>query len=177
MKAFPSVLVALLLLSLFSVNATLEETCKELAKPEHEINFDFCMTTLQVVPGSDKADDLGLTIIAANLTYINFTHNQAKAEELINDKNVSEEDKKSLAVCHDVYDMGAYTLNDVIKYLRCPPIDAFKLKVDLSGVVTEASTCNDTWNEGNQKSLMAKEDDDAYKISSLALSVSTLIHP
>ncbi|XP_020266168.1 putative invertase inhibitor [Asparagus officinalis] len=157
MKAFPSVFVALLLLSLFSVDATLEETCKELAKPGYDINFDFCMTTLQVVPGSDKADNLGLTIIAANLTYINFTHNQAKAEELINDKNVSEEDKKSLAVCHELYDMGAYTLlNDVIKDLGSPPIDFDKLNSDLGAVWDDASTCNDTWNEGKQKSLMAK---------------------
>ncbi|ONK66008.1 uncharacterized protein A4U43_C06F3230 [Asparagus officinalis] len=170
MKAFPSLVVALLFLNLLSADATLEETCKQLAA-HTGVHFDvnFCITTLQVVPGSNEADAIGLTSIIANLANANITHNLAKVKELLNSKNVSAESKKALDVCEEVYDLGIEDIKETIEALESR--NFFTVKSRLSALLFNVFTCRDAWAESKLKSLMPKEEDDAYKISDLAVSI------
>ncbi|ONK66465.1 uncharacterized protein A4U43_C06F8370 [Asparagus officinalis] len=163
MKAFPSLIVALLFLNLLSADAILEETCKQLAAhPGVHFDVNFCITTLQVVPGS-------LTSIIANLANANITHNLAEVKELLNSKDVSTVNKKALGVCEDVYDMGIEDIKETTEALKSR--DFFTVKSRLSALSFNVFTCMDAWAESKLRSLMPKEEDDAYKISDLALSV------
>ncbi|ONK66010.1 uncharacterized protein A4U43_C06F3250 [Asparagus officinalis] len=170
MKAFPSLIVALLFLNLLSADATLEETCKQLAA-RAGVHFDvnFCITTLQVVPGSNKADAIGLTSIIANLANTNITHNLAKVEELLNSKNVSAESKKALGVCEEAYNKGAEDIKEMTEALKSR--DFLTVKSRSSALLTNAFTCVSAWAESKLEPLMPEEVDDAYKISDLAFSI------
>ena len=60
MKLFLYLTAALLLLSLSSIEASLEEICKKVDQAHENIDFNFCITSLQVVPESHTADVQGI---------------------------------------------------------------------------------------------------------------------
>ncbi|WOL09398.1 invertase inhibitor [Canna indica] len=75
-------LVLVLAIPAFSSAAApaVEGACKSIMKND----IDFCVTSLQVVPGSDSADLLGFATISHNLSVANATATVAKLEALQN---------------------------------------------------------------------------------------------
>ncbi|ONK80816.1 uncharacterized protein A4U43_C01F22080 [Asparagus officinalis] len=178
MKVFACISAAFLLLSMYSVGATLEATCKQVTSPPvHGFDFDFCKTSLQVVPGSEKADTLGLSLIAASLALANFMHNQAKATELLRDKNLSKPTRNILTDCQRFYSDDADDLKRAIEALKSGKFNLSDIKTYLVNASDDVETCIESWEDLDQKSLMPKEEDDAEKISRLALAVTALLRP
>ena len=61
MKLFLYLTAALLLLlSLSSIEASLEEICKKVDQAPSSVDYNFCMTSLQVAPESHTADVQGI---------------------------------------------------------------------------------------------------------------------
>ena len=82
---------------------------------------------------------------------------------------MSSESKKSLAVCVEVYDTSIDGFEEAIEGIKSQ--DHSKTMAQFSGALTDVNTCIEAWEEGNEKSIMFKEEDDAKKISSLALDI------
>ncbi|ONK75541.1 uncharacterized protein A4U43_C03F17980 [Asparagus officinalis] len=181
MKVFASISAAFLLLNMYSVGATLlEETCKNLTSPPigpaRGFDFEFCKTSLQVAPGSEKADAIGLTIIAANIALVNFTHNKAKATELLQDKNLSKQIRRILTECQSIYSEDAVDLKKAIDALKSGKFDRMEDVINhLGKAADDVLACRDGWEFSGQKSLMPKEEENAEKLSELALAVASLL--
>lgn len=60
MKIFLSVTVILALLNLSIVEASLDDTCKQVAQKGVSFDYNFCITTLQANPHSSSADKKGV---------------------------------------------------------------------------------------------------------------------
>ena len=89
---------------------------------------------------------------------------------MLNSKNVSEESKKSLGVCVEVYEMSVDAFKEAIKGIKSH--DHEKTMTNFSAALTDVHTCIEAWKEGNDKSIMSKEEDDAEKVSMLALDIA-----
>ena len=75
----------------------------------------------------------------------------------------------TLEVCVQVYDTSIDCFEEAIEGIKSR--DHQKIMTQFSAALTDVDTCIDAWEEGNEKSIMSKEEDDAKKISSLALDI------
>ncbi|KAI0494595.1 hypothetical protein KFK09_024736 [Dendrobium nobile] len=170
-----SLLFALLILlhqQLPTVNASVEKICKQVAL-EKGGDYDFCLKSLQRDPKSSTASTAGLALIATRRAKEDFRSALATVKKLLRG-NITDNDKSSLAVCAEVYDDGVYILREAIGAIRSGTRD--DAITYLSASLTDVSTCSDTFDEfAANKTMVAKVDADAAKISTLALEIATLM--
>lgn len=78
-----------------------------------------------------------------------------------------------LSDCADLYDTSNDYLSEAADFIKAN--NKARAQSQLSAVLTNVNTCKDSWKESEETSPMAKEDDDALKISSLTLAISSLL--
>ncbi|XP_020083427.1 putative invertase inhibitor [Ananas comosus] len=169
---FASALVLILRNSAFA-SASLEDTCKKVQASDPNDKYEFCITSLQVVPESRTANLSQLTIIATQLSIKNYTHTLGVIAQLLKNHSLSHWQKEALETCQESYNSGVDDSKDAIKDVKAG--DIFGASASLSAAAGAPGDCEDAFSEGEEASLLPREDDLASKISALAIDIVALL--
>ncbi|RRT45277.1 hypothetical protein B296_00018235 [Ensete ventricosum] len=138
--------LAILLQSSQLADASVQDECKIVTAADPNVDYNFCVTSLQADPTSGSADAKELAIIAANLTVANATSTLSKIEKLYKDVVT--------AASGAIKAISSGSLGDAKKHL------------------TEASDkpqdCDNLLFEAGKNSLLTKEDNDCTNLASIA---------
>ncbi|KAJ0983750.1 hypothetical protein J5N97_002106 [Dioscorea zingiberensis] len=78
--------------------ANLEEICQKASSSSVNMTYDFCLTSLQPIPGTREVDTKGLASITINLSISNFTSTREKIADL-QSKATDQSVKDALQIC------------------------------------------------------------------------------
>ncbi|KAJ3672620.1 hypothetical protein LUZ60_007341 [Juncus effusus] len=154
-----------------SISASLEDSCKAVAKHSPNINADFCITSLQVDPSSQSANSIGLALIAVNLASKNATSTKSEIENYLKDPSKSNV-KAVLDTCEELYSDMIGTLSKADKAIRS--FSYGDAKTYLSAALDAPATCEDSFEEQGVASVLAKEDGNAEQLCALALALISI---
>nr|CAD1825486.1 unnamed protein product [Ananas comosus var. bracteatus] len=87
-------------------SASLEENCRRIHEFNPERSYDFCVTSLQVVPESPTANLSQLDVIASELMIKNYTHTLGVVQRLLKNQSLSHWQREALRVCNETYSSG-----------------------------------------------------------------------
>lgn len=149
------------------VHASVEETCKAAGR-----DYNFCVATLSADPGSASADTQGLAVIATKLTKAKATSIELTISALLK-KNSDVKTRQCLGDCASMYSDLVDNLSDTIGYIQSKSYD--QAKTYLSAAEDVGGNCEDGFKELDVPSPMTKENDDAQRLSSLALAITVLL--
>ncbi|OAY79808.1 putative invertase inhibitor [Ananas comosus] len=169
---FASALVLILGNSAFT-SGSLEDTCKKVQAGDPDSKYEFCVTSLQVVPESRTANLSQLTIITTQLSIKNFTHALGVIAQLLKNHSLSHLQREVLETCQEVYNYGVDANKQAIEDVKAG--DIFSASSNLSAAADAPVNCEDAFSEAKEASLLPREDDLASKISNLALGILALL--
>ncbi|XP_072977039.1 cell wall / vacuolar inhibitor of fructosidase 2-like [Typha angustifolia] len=157
--------------SFCSVTASLEETCKNATRSKEF--YEFCITSLQVVPESRTADIKGLASIAADLTMTNYTHTIAKVQGLQKKGGLSNSITMALSTCSDAYGVAIGYIQGSIAHIKTGDIK--NAHINMIWANSAPDDCETAFDEFHNKSLLSTEDDFANRLSRLAINIIYLL--
>ncbi|XP_072967999.1 putative invertase inhibitor [Typha angustifolia] len=175
LSSLPVLFLAAVLLGhqlLFVGASNVEDVCRAAASSSPNINFDFCVTSLQADPGSGSADKKGLAVIAAELASKNATSTKSRVQELLN-KAVEPKLKNSLDTCLDLYSDMIPNLSDSISAIRTGRYS--DAKTYLSSAFDAPGDCENAFSEEGIQSPITKENSDSQQLSVIALSITNTL--
>ncbi|KAJ0971018.1 hypothetical protein J5N97_018977 [Dioscorea zingiberensis] len=151
-------------------HASIETTCMAVANSSPNVNYDFCLTSLQADPQSRHADTKGLAVISTNLSSVNATATKAKIPKLV--AKVKDQDTKEiLKTCLSVYKDLLDNLKESLSAIQSESYsDAITY---LSAALAQPETCEDSFSERSVESLLAKEDKDVGGLTEIALAITS----
>ncbi|KAM0935209.1 putative pectinesterase inhibitor domain-containing protein [Dioscorea sansibarensis] len=168
-------LIILIITTMSSIShaSSIESTCKAVAKSSPNVDYDFCLSSLEADPQSHSADTKGLAIISTKLSSANATSTKAKISALL--LHAKDQDTKSiLKTCADVY---SGLMDDLKSSMDALESSRYADAVSyLSAALTEPGTCEDSFSEKGVMSLVAKEDKDVEGLSAMALAIASFLN-
>ncbi|PKA64355.1 Putative invertase inhibitor [Apostasia shenzhenica] len=152
-----------------------EETCRKVAAfPKPTSPYDFCVATLRADPKSANADIRGLTVIAAEQAAVDLRAALDRIKDLLGGSKATKEDKKSLRVCKECFEIAVSYLGDAIADLKSDKM--FFARSLLGGTPEDVITCREAFEEGGDINIFAKEIQDAALYASLPADIVSLIN-
>ncbi|XP_074579088.1 putative invertase inhibitor [Curcuma longa] len=148
-------------------SASLEETCKQLANENHNVDYNFCLTSLQAADGAPIASPKELAVIAAKLTQANATAALAKVERLLNGSTLDPTARFSINYCLGLYTETKAALSNVIEGLASGK-DKSSVVKQIDTAASKPQSCDDLLYEGGNDYLMKPEDDDCSNLATIA---------
>ncbi|XP_009408110.2 putative invertase inhibitor [Musa acuminata AAA Group] len=182
MTRVPSVFLFLLLVFLIVLHQSMaaaahhhhsivSETCKHSANGDPNVNYTFCVESLQSVSKSKHADLRGLAIISARLAKADAKHAKSRVKTLLKAKKMSRYRKSCLQTCRELYSDAMASLRDSVKLIKAGRYgDA---NVYISSAVDAPGECEDSFKEGSIKSPLVKENHDLFQLAVIALSITS----
>ncbi|KAF8023902.1 hypothetical protein BT93_F1177 [Corymbia citriodora subsp. variegata] len=174
-RAFSLYALFLILFLIFqhvqSANNIVHDTCKKIKAGDTDLNFDYCVKSLESNPESHKADLKGLGLIGLELLQGNLTSIVEYIEELLKQK-WEPRLRDALSLCLDVYSTNEGQ----------DQIPAYKAKLydDVgswaSSVMTDEDTCDtqESQNEGMVPPL-TKRNNEIVQLSTIVLGVLAIL--
>ncbi|KAF3445630.1 hypothetical protein FNV43_RR10806 [Rhamnella rubrinervis] len=157
----------------YSTNQLIHETCRKFSRNDPNINYNFCITSLQASPESRCASNLRrLGSITINLIKRNVTATNHFIKDLLiaQNKTMGPYQKACLIDCLELYGDAVSTVSDAMKAYRSRHYD--DANVQLSSVIDAATTCEDGFKERKGVvSPLTKRNNDAFQLSVIALSI------
>ncbi|CAL9080046.1 PMEI [Musa troglodytarum] len=161
--------LAILLHSSKLADASVEDECKIVTAADPNVDYNFCVTSLQADPRSGSADAKELAIIAANLTVANATSTLSKIEKLLGDSKIDSATKGLLNQCSSFYKDVVTAASGAIKAIGSGSMG------DAKKQLTEASDkpqdCDNLLFEAGKNYLLKKEDNDCTNLASIAQNI------
>ncbi|KAJ8465012.1 hypothetical protein OPV22_027564 [Ensete ventricosum] len=158
--------LAILLQSSELADASVEDECKIATAADPNVDYNFCVTSLQADPRSGSADAKELAIIAANLTVANATSTLSKIEKLVGDSKIDSTTKGLLNQCSSFYKDVVTAASGAIKAISSGSLgDA---KKQLTKARDNPQDCDNLLYEAGKNSLLTKEDNDCTNLASIA---------
>ncbi|KAJ3670338.1 hypothetical protein LUZ60_010662 [Juncus effusus] len=151
---------------LHASHGSLEETCKKVTNSAS--GYEFCVTSLQVVPGSQTANVYNLTVIVTELVKTNLTYAYTKYQELSKQSGWTNDTLKSFHVCLEVYSDASMDMDGLIGQAKSK--DYYAFEITMTGVHIDVSTCDEAFEEGGEKTPIPKIDNDLADLAGLALA-------
>lgn len=165
-------ILCFLSLSFTSLYASIvEDMCKNATASKER--YDFCITSFQAVPKSHTADKYELAVIGLELSLANHTYNLAKAKELRQQPQWSNQTKQSIDVCIDVYASSLTDLNKAVENAK----KKWSFNADISSAGILVNTCQQAFQEIGEKDLLATENSNAFILDCIMGAVDALLHP
>ncbi|KAJ3670339.1 hypothetical protein LUZ60_010663 [Juncus effusus] len=165
-------LICLLLGSSTFIHASqnyVEETCKNVTTSKKY--YEFCLTSLQVVPGSQTADVYNLTVMLAELTKTNFTYAYTKYLEVSKQDGWSNTTLSSFHVCLDIYS-DTSQVDAAVDQAKTRDYNATELM--MTTVITDADTCVEAFEEIGEKTPIPEVDNNVSRLAGLSLFFASL---
>nr|CAD1825485.1 unnamed protein product [Ananas comosus var. bracteatus] len=154
-------------------SASLEENCRRIHELDPYGSYDFCVTSLQVVPESHTANLSQLAVIASELTIKNYTHTLGVVQQLLKNQSLSHWQREALRVCNETYTSEIGDANLAITKIKSGDFSNAQSK--LGDVVLASDTCEGSFKEGHIPSMIPRENALTYLISCLALDIVALL--
>ncbi|CAL9137753.1 unnamed protein product [Musa acuminata var. zebrina] len=158
--------LAILLQSLQLADASVQDECKIVAAADPNVDYNFCVTSLQADPRSGSADAKGLAIIAADLTVASATSTLSKIEKLVGDSKIDSPTKGLLNQCSSFYKDAVTAASGAIKAIGSGSMGDAKKQLTEAG--DKPQDCDDLLFEAGKNDLLTKEDNDCTNLASIA---------
>ncbi|XP_043692268.1 putative invertase inhibitor [Telopea speciosissima] len=147
----------------------IQETCQMSAERSPVLSYDFCVSSLQVIPLSYTASLPELAVISVKLALVNATATLWKTQKLL---EIEASDPKIMAClkdCQELYSDAVPTLENSITTLNSK--DYRSGNVFISAAMDAATTCED----GFEVSPLTKQNYDFFQLCDIALVITRLI--
>ncbi|XP_031277620.1 putative invertase inhibitor [Pistacia vera] len=159
---------------LITAHDLVHQTCKKCAQNDPNLNYNFCVTSLEAVPSSHCADLRQLGMISINLTRRNVTNTRSYINELLKNKKSDPFMSSCLTDCYELYSDAISTLQQAIKDYKSKQYE--DANFEISSVMDASTTCEDGFKE--QKGLVSpltKRNNNSFQLSVIALSIINML--
>ncbi|XP_061370517.1 putative invertase inhibitor [Gastrolobium bilobum] len=162
--------------SIVSTNHLIQQTCKNCSETDPNINYKFCITSLQSDHRSQCAKNLNeLGLISIKLIRHNVTNTSAHIKELLKKNNLDPFIKACLDDCLEVYSDSILTLREAIRDYKAKRYADSNVK--LSSVIDASTTCEDGFEQKNGViSPLTKRNKDTFQLSAISLSIINMLN-
>ncbi|OVA02471.1 Pectinesterase inhibitor domain [Macleaya cordata] len=181
-SCFLFLLLLLLLFNAGGVNGTdiTNETCTKAADSDPNLNYNFCLSSLQSNPKSLTSDLQGLGVISMELCLSNGTNINSHIGKLLEGQiiEVNPSAIKYLKDCLELYTDAIYDTQDAIKAFEANDYSSANIK--MSSVMDASTNCEDGFKEEghNLVSPLEKENSDFFQLTAISLAITNLVnHP
>ncbi|KAK9102801.1 hypothetical protein Sjap_020055 [Stephania japonica] len=146
----------------------IQRTCRTIAKTDTNVNYNFCVGSLQHVPKSQRTDLQKLGAAAMKVVEANATGTYLLIKKLLKkERKISR--KTRLQDCLELYSDAISSMQDAVKYFESKSYD--DVNVMVSGAMTDSDTCEDGFAEVGEASPLKKNDADMLKLTAIVLSI------
>lgn len=157
-------------IELASAYGLINSTCKAFARNNPNIDFAFCVTSLQAAPASGCAAAKGIGTIAIRLIRYNVTDTRCFIRQLLREgKSKDPYFRQCLEVCLELYSDAIDTAKQAMKSYSARRFD--EANVEISSIMDAATTCEDGFKEGGAASPLTKRNAAVFQLSAVGLSV------
>lgn len=144
----------------------IQQTCKKASAGDKNLNYNFCVSTLEASPKSRGAYLSGLVSIALDLTTAKATSIKSTTiPKLLKDPKV---DKPALQDCAELYADAIDDLQEATNAFKSGDYDT--ALTHLSASLNEPDTCETGFQERKAVSPLKKEDDDFTQLNIISLA-------
>lgn len=155
-------------------NNLIHETCKTCAQSDPNLSYAFCVTSLEAVPSSRRADLRQLGNISIRLTRHNVTKTRHRITKLLEKKKLDPFVRGCLNDCFELYSDAMPSLKQALKYYKAKRYEDANIAV--SSVIDASTTCEDGFAEKEGVvSPLTKTNNDTFQLSAMALSIINLL--
>ncbi|KAB2614555.1 invertase inhibitor [Pyrus ussuriensis x Pyrus communis] len=166
-----------LLFFFFSFNAItaknlIPETCKKFAQYDPNLSYNFCVTSLQAAPKSQRTDLHKLGIISIKLIRNNVTDTRHYIKHLLKNKKLDPYVRACLSDCLELYSDAIPTIKKALMNYKSKKYNAANIEV--SSVIDATITCEDGFKQGRLVSPLTKRNNYTFQLSIIALSFINL---
>ncbi|XP_020259501.1 uncharacterized protein LOC109835949 [Asparagus officinalis] len=158
------------LLILILANASIDDTCKQVADPKH---YDFCISTLKSNSNAKTDDKRALASVVTDLTIEAYKKTQSRIEELKKNEAYNNDQQLALSLCEDLYKTSIPKLEQAKPKLQ-KAIPRYS-KGGVAGTTKSLTTgmdhvsmCIDACNKSGAASLLEKENQECLNLVILA---------
>lgn len=175
MKHFSSFFLFLSLFNLTFYGSTaqnlIQTTCQSLSKNGTSFKYDFCTSSLQAAPASQRATLPGIGMTSIRLVQYNVTDTMSHVKMLLlKDKKLDSHNTSCLKACLEVYSNAIASIKHATKSYNTKQY--YDANIQISAVIADATTCEDGFMEKQGGvSPLTKRNDNTIQLSSVALSV------
>ncbi|OWM75098.1 putative invertase inhibitor [Punica granatum] len=157
-----------------ATNPLVPETCSKAAQKDPNLSYGFCVSALQSAPNSLCADTLQkLGLISIKLIWGNVTSTRCYIKYLLKNKKINPYVWSCLDDCLELYSDAVPTLKQAVQDYQAKRYD--DANVEVSSLIDAATTCEDGFEEKELVSPLKKRNDNAFKLSALALSIINML--
>ncbi|KAK2650891.1 hypothetical protein Ddye_018380 [Dipteronia dyeriana] len=159
----------------------IHETCKKCAQNDPNLDYIFCVNSLQSIPRSHNASLHQLGIISINLNLSNVTHTRSYIKKLLKQKMKKNEKldydpykRACLIDCFDLYSDAVSTLKQAIKDYKSTHYEDANFQV--TSVMDASTTCEEGFKEKEGVvSPLTKRNNNAFQLSAISLSIINMV--
>lgn len=153
-------------------NVLIDQTCRESAEVDPNIDFTFCVTSFQSTPNSQGASLNHLGLISVTLVKKNVTNTMNSIKNLLGNANDDSNMKKGLEDCLNLYSNSIYTLDEVARDYRAQRFDDANAKI--SAVMDSSTTCEDGFQEVGVASPLTKQNKHVFQLCAITLAIISM---
>ncbi|XP_044500926.1 putative invertase inhibitor [Mangifera indica] len=151
------------------------QTCKKCAQGDPNLNYNFCLTSLEAVPSSHCANLRQLGMISINLIRSNVTDTKSYINELLKKKKLDPFMRSCLTDCFELYSDTIPTLQQATKDCKFKHYE--DANIEISSVMDASATCEDGFKEKEDAfSPLTKRNNNTFQLSAIALSIINMLH-
>ncbi|KAL5724307.1 hypothetical protein ACHQM5_007584 [Ranunculus cassubicifolius] len=156
----------------FCVN--LNKTCAKIVQGDpYNVKFDFCVTSLQVVPENHRTSLRELGNVSLNLTKSNASHTLGYINNLLK-RNMKPDMKSCLTSCQELYANSISSLNEAMNCVGNQHFDDANIQV--TAAMDAPTTCEDGFREGKGTvSPLSKRNSDAFQLGAISLTIINML--
>ncbi|KAH6772867.1 hypothetical protein C2S51_011271 [Perilla frutescens var. frutescens] len=168
------IIIIIILFQVCSAQNLINSTCKTLAGSNPNIDYNFCRTSLQAAPASQCAALQGLGMISIRLIRYNVTDTRCSIKQLLRNKRWDPYTRQCLNDCFDLFSDAIPSVKEAMKSFNAKRFD--DANVQITSIMDASTTCEDGFKDRTGVvSPLTKRNDDAFRLSAIALSVMRII--
>ncbi|XVF10969.1 hypothetical protein REPUB_Repub07fG0228700 [Reevesia pubescens] len=177
-NSFPLVntFLAFFFLLLFSVNSdVIQDSCNKAAKGDPNINFDFCVASLEENPKTKTATSTAdLVPISIEIAISNATSISSIISKLLENKKLKKDTRSCLETCSELYSDAGSSLQSGGEAFEAK--DYGTANVDISAALDSPGTCEDGFKEKEGLlSPLTKENNDFFQLTAVPLAFINML--
>ncbi|KAK9121185.1 hypothetical protein Syun_018802 [Stephania yunnanensis] len=152
----------------------INETCTRIASNDPNVNFTFCVTTLQVAMKNNSLGSLeGLGLATMNLMKTNVSGIIFQIKNLLNQQGLEPYHRNCLLDCHDLYLDSVDALDVASQSFGSKRY--FDANIQVSAVMDASTTCEDGFSEKEgEVSPLTSMNNVMFQLCAIALSITNM---
>ncbi|KAK9144834.1 hypothetical protein Sjap_004737 [Stephania japonica] len=149
-------------------------TCTQIASNDPNVNFTFCIATLQVAMKNNSVGGLeGLGLATMNLMKTNVSGIIFQIKNLLNQQGLEPYHRNCLMDCHELYSDSVDALNVASQSFASKRY--FDANIQVSAVMDASTTCEDGFSEKEgEVSPLTSMNNVMFQLCAIALSITNM---